>query len=105
MNKLNQLLKLVELVDGDSQPQPKTEIQDLGQNIIVLDRGFVYVGEVSKDGDFIIISNAKNIRKWGTSKGLGELVNGKLPDTILDPVGEVKAPFKSLIHLIKCNGF
>ena len=69
--------------------------------IVVLDRGFVYVGRVKIDGDFVVISAAKNIRSWGTSKGLGELVNGPLTNTRLDNVGTVRAPVRALIHLIE----
>jgi len=69
--------------------------------IAVLDRGFVYVGRVSDvDDNFLVLTSAKNVRKWGTSKGLGELVNGPLPGTVLDPVGTVRVPFRALMHLI-----
>ena len=68
--------------------------------IVVLDRGFVYIGAVDVDDDFIIIRNAKNIRVWGTTKGLGELVSGPLPSTKLDSVGTVRAPHRALISLI-----
>ncbi len=83
-------------------PQPK---QNLGQNIVVLDRGFVYVGNVEIDGDFAIITDAKNIRYWGTKKGLGELTNGPLSETKLDPIGTVKAPMRAVIHFVPCKGF
>ena len=66
----------------------------------VLDRGFVYVGRVSYDGDFLVIGNAKNLRIWGPTKGLGELVNGPLSGTKLDQVGTVRAPMRALISLI-----
>jgi hypothetical protein len=69
-------------------------------NIVVLDRGFVYVGKTKLDGEFIVIEQAKNIRRWGTSRGLGELVAGPTKDTKLDPVGTVKAPLRALISLI-----
>tara|TARA_R110000868_G_scaffold74752_6_gene216289 strand:+ start:91 stop:411 length:321 start_codon:yes stop_codon:yes gene_type:complete len=68
--------------------------------IVVLDRGFVYVGRVSNEAHFVIIKNAKNIRSWGTTKGLGELVSGPLSTTKLDHVGTVRAPFRALISLI-----
>lgn len=68
--------------------------------IVVLDRGFVYVGNVAIDIDFVIIKNAKNIRVWGTTKGLGELVSGPLSNTKLDSVGTVRAPNRALISLI-----
>ena len=71
-----------------------------GIKIVVLDRGFVYVGRVEVGSDFVTITQAKNIRYWGTSKGLGELVNGPLSGTKLDSVGTVKAPLRALISLI-----
>src|ERR1022692_3314769 len=70
--------------------------------IAVLDRGFVYIGNIddSTDPDMIVIRNAHNIRVWGTSKGLGELVNGALSNTKLDKVGTVRVPVRALISLI-----
>ena len=76
-----------------------------GQHIVVLDRGFVYVGDVTIDGYFLRITNAKNIRYWGTKNGLGELRNGPRPETKLDEIGEVLAPMRALIHLVPCKGF
>lgn len=86
---------------GVSQPSPVLS----GQHIVVLDRGFVYVGNVAREGDFLRITGARNIRHWGTKQGLGELINGPLAETQLDNVGVVLAPMRVLIHLIPCNGF
>ena len=87
-------------------PTPECAVaRDHGQNIVVLDRGFVYVGNVVEDGDYLRITNAKNIRFWGTKKGLGELRSGPLPETKLDDIGEVLAPKRALIHLVPCKGF
>lgn len=79
--------------------------RDMGQNIVVLDRGFVYVGDVTLDGEFLRITKCRNIRYWGTKNGLGELRNGPLAETKLDEVGEVLAPMRALIHLVPCKGF
>ena len=68
--------------------------------IAVLDRGFVYVGSVEEHDDHILLTNASNIRKWGTTKGLGELVSGPTSDTVLDKVGTVKVPMRAVISLI-----
>lgn len=84
----------------------KTKLKNTNKQIVVLDRGFVYVGEVSDEGENIRISNAQNIRRWGTTRGLGELVNGPVANTILDPVGTVIAPKRAVIHYILCaNGW
>lgn len=93
----------VQYVRADSikQPAPTGPIK-----ILVLDRGFVYVGRLSKDvteRDFLILENAHNIRYWGTKNGLGELVNGPLKDTKLDPVGVISVPGRALIHIIEVN--
>ena len=85
----------VRYIRADAVPQAKGDIK-----IVVLDRGFVYVGRVEIEKDFVVIGNAKNIRFWGTSKGLGELVNGPLKDTKLDPIGTVKAPMRAVIAII-----
>lgn len=103
---IKDIIELAKLVDGNSGSATSEEKANLaGQHIVVLDRGFVYAGNVSRDGDCLRISEAKNIRVWGTTNGLGELRHGPTPSTKCDPVGEVIAPFKSIIHLIPCSGF
>ena len=74
----------VEYVRKDSQKATEGDIK-----IVVADRGFVYVGRA-----------AKNIRKWGTTKGLGELVSGPLNSTVLDGVGTVRIPLRAIISII-----
>lgn len=99
-------IELNELIAAlTNKPQVNAAPKNIGQHIVVLDRGFVYVGEVTLDGDFLRVTNAKNIRVWGTKNGLGKLRNGTLPDTKLDTVGEILAPMRALIHLIPCKGY
>jgi len=84
----------VEYVRADANPTGNVVIA-------VLDRGFVYVGRIEHLDNGIVLRNAKNIRVWGTTKGLGELVNGPLKDTKLDPVGTVHVPTRAIIHIIE----
>jgi hypothetical protein len=74
-----------------------------GTAIVVVDRGFVYVGKVSIDDQWCVVESAKNIRLWGTTKGLGELVDGPLKDTKLDNVGTVHIPMRAVISVIEAN--
>ena len=54
-------------------------------SIVVLDRGWIFVGELSYDDKgHGILRNAANIRRWGTTKGLPELQNGPTSETVLD---------------------
>jgi hypothetical protein len=76
----------------------------MGQQIVVLDRGFVYVGEVTKEADTVTITNARNIRRWGTTAGLGQLAeSGPTSNTKLDPAGTVTAPLRAVIHFVACK--
>jgi len=70
------------------------------KKIVVVDRGFVYVGRVLYEGDFLVISSAQNIRVWGTSRGLGQLCSGPTTDTKLDNVGTVRVPMRAVISVI-----
>lgn len=72
--------------------------------IAVLDRGFVYVGACHIQHGTLTITNAQNVRRWGTQNGLGELaMRGPQANTKLDAAGTVTAPLTALSHLIDCD--
>jgi hypothetical protein len=100
-----ELNELKEILCGERKSEEAQGSTPLGQKIVVLDRGFVYVGDVYEQPDRLVILNAKNIRVWGTSQGLGELRNGPLSGTKLDVVGEVAVYRHAVIHIITCKGF
>lgn len=64
----------------------------MSKKIVVLQRGWVVIGDVSQEGNHIRVDNSSIIRRWGTTKGLGELAaNGPRKETVLDPCGIVRA--------------
>ena len=72
--------------------------------IVVCQRGFVYAGDVLQVGDYIVISNAVNLRYWGTSEGLGELARkGNLPETKADACGSVRVHKLAVVALMDCE--
>ena len=72
--------------------------------IVILDRGHVLVGNVTVDGDWIETTNASVIRRWGTTRGLGEIaMGGPTSETKLDPIGTVRSPIRALIGLVNCK--
>jgi hypothetical protein len=79
-------------------------MKKLGIQIVVIDGGFVHVGECRYEGDFLIIEHCRNIRTWGTTKGLGELSSGPTDKTITDPCGIVVVPKERIIFFIKVTG-
>ena len=95
-NVENMTLKDLKEFFASNEAKPSGDMK-----IVVLDRGFVYVGKVTVDAEWVHIVSAKNIRIWGTTKGLGELaLKGPTSKTTLDDVGIVKAPLRALISLI-----
>jgi len=69
--------------------------------IAVLQRGWVYIGRFERTGNDCRLYNAYNIRTWGTTKGLPELVNGPTKDTKLDKCdGIVAFDWLTVIHTI-----
>ena len=78
---------------------------NMGAQIVVLDRGFVYQGnQVTRKGDTVTIRDAKNVRRWGTTKGLGQLAAaGPQINTVLDDAGTVVAPMRAVIHFLACS--
>jgi len=72
--------------------------------ILVLNRGWIVVGNVSESVNKTIIQNAAVIRKWGTTKGLGELaIKGKLPDTILDACPDITVDTANVVLVMNCE--
>jgi hypothetical protein len=62
------------------------------KRIVVLQAGWVFIGNyhAATDTKPAYITDAYNIRKWGTTTGLGEIaLNGPTKDTVLDPCGIV----------------
>ncbi len=73
--------------------------------IVVCQRGFIYAGNVTKNGDYIVINDAVNIRRWGTSRGLGELASkGNQPETKADACGTVRVHQLAVVAMIDCDG-
>ena len=88
----------------DPAAAPAAPAATISPSIGILDRGFVLVGQATVDGDWVTTTNASIIRRWGTTKGIGELAaSGPLANTKLDPIGTVKSPLRALIGLVACE--
>jgi hypothetical protein len=77
---------------------------DHGLQIAVLQRGWVFIGEVKQSGDDYFLERGACIRRWGTTKGLGELAaNGPTANTELEPVPQVRFHEAGKVLLIKAE--
>ena len=84
---------------GTAQPNYEGDIK-----IVILQRGWVYIGRFTREGNDCKPTNALNIRRWGTINGLPELVNGPTSDTVLDKCeGVVEFDWLTVIHTITVN--
>lgn len=77
----------VKYVRADAVPDAKKFEGPI--KIVVADKGFVFVARVEQTKDKVTLHNAKNIRRYGTTKGIGQLVNGPTASTLLDDFGTV----------------
>lgn len=72
--------------------------------ILVLQRGWVFVGRRSQEGSRVTLHDAQNVRRWGTTRGLGQLAaEGPLATTQLDPAGVVSVHELAIVCEITCD--
>jgi len=71
--------------------------------LVVLQRGWNVVGRYHVDGEQVTITDAKVIRRWGTTRGLGELVEGPTSETVLDPAGTVRAHLLGVVLTVDAD--
>ncbi|KHN50756.1 hypothetical protein OI69_13600 [Pectobacterium fontis] len=70
--------------------------------IVTLQRGWIVVGDVTKSGDYLSITNASVIERWGTSEGLGQLaISGPTDDTRLRKTSDLLTHELTVIHLMR----
>lgn len=77
-------------------------MKNLGKQVVVVDNGFVHVGDCSINGEMLKIENAKNIRRWGTERGLGQLRDGPVKGkTVSDDCGTILVPFGRVVFFLQ----
>jgi len=102
-----------QLIEEDEETYEKIKDQLIEEDeeiesdikIVVLQRGWVQVGVFERDGADCKLYNASVIRKWGTSKGLGQLAKeGPLSETVLDKChGSVCFDYLTVVFTLSCK--
>jgi hypothetical protein len=88
MNKLDIVKAL--LSEDSKEETSDFKIDGSKIKIVILQRGWVFIGRFSQVGSICKLTDACNIRTWGTTKGLGELAeSGPTSTTKLDKVNDV----------------
>jgi hypothetical protein len=100
---LKDIRELQSLVGGKREETP-SEPSDLGIRIVILQRGWVMVGQYIQTGEYVTLKRAAVVRKWGTTKGLPELAQkGPLSDTIIDKGPDVRFHALTEIASLACE--
>ena len=73
--------------------------------IVILQRGWIMVGKLERNGSECKLHNASVIRSWGTKDGLGEIAkSGPTSTTKLDKCfGIVEFDSLTMVASIACN--
>lgn len=75
--------------------------------ILVLDRGFVLVCRCPEPMEHMFwmeVADSRVIRRWGTTNGLAELVNGPTENTILDAICRKETiPVRAVLRVLEVN--
>jgi hypothetical protein len=72
--------------------------------IVILQRGWVVVGRVATVDGEVVISDASVVRKWGTTRGLGEIASGgPTSKTVLDPCCDVRVHPLAIVAQMQCE--
>lgn len=96
--------KTMQINDIEYVRKDAVDFAETKKQIIVLQRGWVVVGDVEKTEQEIKITNCSIIRVWGTSKGLGELAeNGATSKTKLDPCPSIVVHPLSVVLYMNVN--
>lgn len=90
---------------GEKMAVTKKVIEAWGWQIVVLQRGWVVVGEMTKEGNACTLNNASVIRKWGTTNGLPELAaSGPLLETKLEKATyPIRFHYLTSIMFLECS--
>lgn len=100
---LNELTKVIELLSSISDETKESSCPE-GLSIVILQRGWVVIGDLSWKGKYGHLKNASVIRNWGTTNGLGEIaLNGPTETTKLDKCGVFKFHELTSVGIIDCN--
>jgi hypothetical protein len=75
-----------------------------GLHIVILQRGWVVVGEIQSIGCMVNISKAHVIRRCGTTDGLAQLANlGPQSETKLDQSSDMQVHQLAIVATLKCQ--
>lgn len=92
------------IVDGQTYVRADLAPEPSPIKIVILQRGWCMVGRYAEYDDRIILTGTQVIRRWGTTRGLGEIAaGGPTGETVLDPAGRVEIHKLTTVAVLDCD--
>ncbi len=80
---------------------PKSEAKPTGpREIVTVESGWIFVGDVTEESDYLLLENAKNIRKWERSGFGGLTQSAKDSGAELDSMRNMRIALAKVIHRV-----
>ena len=104
LKEVTQLHALFNTKESETCSAENEEVNH-GWSIVILDKGFMYIGELITDGEWLTINDPSNIRYYESGKGLLWHAKNGPEKMTLDKYegGQIKAPYSELKHFIPTN--
>ena len=78
----------------------------MSKQIVIGQRGWIFVGDVTRTETEVMIENAAVVRRWGTTAGLGQLAkSGPTAETRLDPCPTVRLHPLAIVATMDCSSW
>ena len=72
--------------------------------ILVLQRGWVVVGKITREGSQVVFTGGHVVRRWGTTEGIGQLARlGPQDNTVLDRLDIGQCHELAIVAEIDCE--
>lgn len=95
-------IKQIQSMCGGGTNSPQTCVNELV--IVVLQRGWVIVGHLTINGTVCEMLDARVVRRWGTTDGLGELAKeGPLKNSMIESPCPQKFHTASIVTRFVCD--
>lgn len=95
INHTTLTLNGVEYVRADSIPSPTAPTGS--REVVICDRGWIFVGHVEEDGDYLWIQDCANLRKWARGGFGGALTDPVGSGVVLDPSVDMRVRLQAVI--------
>jgi len=72
--------------------------------VVIAERGWVFAGRLTREGDYAVLADCHNVRRWDANRGIGALaLEGKDEKTELKFCGRVRIHVLAVVADVECD--